>query len=364
MSQVLVVDQEPPQACRDGGAARMVALLRLLRNDGHSVTFASRRPRASSQAGPEEQLASLGVTTVRCPIDDWLVTHTPDIVIASRLPVADEVLPIVKTFSPTSRFVYDATHVEYLAKYRLAKLTGNRPLLAAAVQDKSAERKVVAAADAVVAVSEEDAGELRGLDAEANIHIVPAVHAHGDSADLAAGPRTGIVFLGYLGMPENEIAVRRLVDRVWPLIESIAGPTRLTVIGAAAPAWLLAAAADRPRLALTGQLADIDQTLREAAVMVVPLTGGAGVKTKVLHAFARRLPVVATADGLRGIPAVHGVHALYAQSDSDMAGCVAQLLESPTLGTELADRAAELLRARFNDDVNRAALCAALECHG
>ncbi|WP_233211430.1 glycosyltransferase family 4 protein [Mycobacterium sp. shizuoka-1] len=357
---MLVVDEEPPRVGHDGGAARMLELLRLLRADGHRVAFASRRPSAADQPA---QLANLGVVPVQRHTADWLAAHTPDAVIASRLRVAGEVLPAVRTHSPASRFVYDATHVEHLAKYRLAKLTGNRPLLAAAVADKAAEREVVAGADAVVAVSEEDAGELRRLHAEADVHIVPAVHAHADSTDLAAGARKGIVFLGYLGMAENELAVRRLVDQVWPQIETIAGPTPLTVIGAAPPAWLLAAANDRPGLSVTGRLADVDAALRQAAVMVVPLTGGAGVKTKVLHAFARFLPVVATADGLRGVPAASGIHALRADGDADLAECAARVLRDPELGAELARRAAALLRERFNDDVNRAALCAALRCH-
>jgi len=45
----------------------------------------------------------------------------------------------------------------------------------------------------------------------------------------------GIAFLGFLGVPENELAVRRLVERVWPAIESEMGPTPLTVIGRGHP---------------------------------------------------------------------------------------------------------------------------------
>ena len=363
MSCVLVADEEAPQAGHHGGAARMLELLRLLRADGHRVAFASRRPWTADHPGSAAHLTTLGVTPVHCHTADWLAEHKPDAVLASRLHVAGEVLPIARKHSPTSRFIYDAVHVEYLAKYRMAKITGNRPLLAAAVADKAAEREVVAGADAVVATSEEDAVELRRLHADADVHIVPAVHAHPDSSDLTAGARTGIVFLGYLGMAENELAVRRLVDHVWPQIQSAAGPTPLTVIGAAPPAWLLTAVKDRPGLTVPGRLADVDSALRGAAVMVVPLAGGAGVKTKVLHAFARFLPVVATADGLRGVPAASGIHALQADSDSDLAECAVRVLRDPKLGTDLAHRAAALLRDRFNDDVNRVALCAALRCH-
>jgi glycosyltransferase involved in cell wall biosynthesis len=138
------------------------------------------------------------------------------------------------------------------------------------------------------------------------------------------------------------------------------GPISLTVIGADSPDWLITAATEQPRLTVTGLVDDVDAALRSAAAMVVPLSGGAGVKTKVLHAFARHLPVVATSDGLRGVPAVDGVHVLRGERDAELAAATIAILRNPDLGRDLALRAATLLRERFNDDVCRAALRAAL----
>jgi len=364
LSRVLVVDREPPQATRDGGAARMVAVLRLLCEDGHDVTFTSLRPWACASDRTAQRLVRLGVRIAGIGVAELLDADPPRVLIASRLAVAEAVGPLARQRSPAIRFVYDATHVEHLANYRWAKVTGNRPLLAAALRNRTAERDVVAGADAVIAASDEDACELRRLDPAVGVHVVTAVHADGDRTDLAPATRTGIVFLGYLGMPENEMAVRRLVDRVWPLVEAEFGPTPLTVIGAAPPRWLLAAAAHRPTLTVAGHLHDVDGPLRRAAVLVVPLSGGAGVKTKVLHAFSRHLPVVATTDGLRGTGAVDGVHALRAETDEELAAATVALLRDPATASGLAHSAAALLREKFSDAVNRAALCAAVGCHG
>ena len=246
------------------------------------------------------------------------------------------------------------------ARYRLAKLTGNQPLLVAALRDRSAERDVVAAADVIIATSDEDADELRQLVAGADVHIVPAVDARSDRDVLVTATRTGIVFLGYLGIVENEIAVRRLIEKVWPLVEAEFGPISLTVVGAAPPEWLLAFAEAHPRLVVTGHLTEIDEVLRRAAVTMIPLSGGAGVKTKVLQAFANGLPVVATTAGIRGVPAVHGVHALLAESDGELAAAAIRILRNPGLGRALTERAATLIHEQFSDDVYRAALQKAL----
>jgi glycosyltransferase involved in cell wall biosynthesis len=360
VTRTLVADQEPPQASRDGGAARMVTLLRLLKEVGHSVAFASLRPWPVDLINTEERLAQLGVEIAARDgaIGSWLRAHGRelDLVVASRLPVAEVMLPLVRRHCPNARFVYDATHVEHLARYRLAKLTGSQQLLATALRDRSAEREVVVAADAIIATSDEDADELRQLATGADIHVVPAVDARGDRDDVATSTRAGIVFLGFLGVVENEIAVQRLIERVWPLVEAELGPTSLTVVGAAPPEWLLTRSETHPRLIVTGHVPVIDEVLRQAAVTVIPLSGGAGVKTKVLQAFAKRLPVVATAAGMRGVPAVDGVHALFAESDDELASAAVRILRDPDLGRSLASRASTLLRERFTDDVYRVVL--------
>jgi glycosyltransferase involved in cell wall biosynthesis len=365
MSNLLVVDYEPPQASRDGGAARMVTLLQLLRDEGHRVTFASLRPWPVDLVATARRLEDLGVGIAARDgrVEEWMSRHGPhfDVVIASRLEVAQAMLPLARRHCPGCRFVYDATHVEHLNKFRLAKHTGSRAVLSAALQDRSAESEVVAEADAVFVTSEEDADALRALAAETEIHVITAVDAASDDTDLAPGPRSGIVFLGYLGYRDNEFAVRRLVDRVWPLVQAELGPTTLTVVGAAPPDWLVAAADERPGLKVAGHLPDVRPVLRSAAVMVVPLIGGSGVKTKVLQSFARMVPVVATADGLRGIPAVHGVHVLRGESDAELAAAVVEILRNPARGREIATQAETLLRTQFNIEVSRKSLRKAMD---
>ncbi|MBJ7470529.1 MAG: glycosyltransferase [Solirubrobacteraceae bacterium] len=368
MSRVLVVDEAPPQPGRDGGSARMVALLELLIGDGHRVCFASIRPWSDDLLLPRRRVEELGVEVVASDGDvaGYLATAgtNVDVVILSRLPVASALLGAARAHAPRAQVVYDAVHAEHLARYRLAKLAGNAPLLAAALTDRAAEAAVVAAVDGLLATSEEDATALQALGPQARVAVVPAVHASGD-ASPPSGRRHGLVFLGFLEMPENAIAARRLVDEIWPRIERLAGPTPLTILGACPPAWLSARAACTPRLSAPGHLPDVDAPLRHAAALVVPLRGGAGVKSKVLHAFGRWLPVVASTDGLRGTQARDGVHALVGESDDELAEASARVLGDPSLGKMLAGNAAELLRTHFGVEANRAALRTVLEgVHG
>lgn len=360
MSRVLVVDQEPPQASRDGGAARMVTVLQLLREEGHAVTFASLRPWPPDFAIAERRLVRLGVAVAARDgaVANWLFHNGADldIVVASRLPVAKALLPLTRRYCRNARFFYDATHVEHLARYRLAKVTGSRPLLVTALRERAAERDVLAAADGAFATTEEDVDELQALVPGARVYRLPAVEVSGVWSGEAGRRRSGIVFLGFLGTPENAIAARRLVDGIWPLVEAEIGPTPLTIIGAAPPDWLANAPRNRPGLVVTGHLTELDHALRAAAVFTVPLIGGSGIKTKVLQAFTHHVPVVATADGLRGIPAIDEVHVLRAESDAELAEATVRILRDPDLGRRLARRAADEMQKTFNSDLDRATL--------
>lgn len=338
----------------------MVTLLRLLREEGHHVAFASLRPWPTDLSPTVQRLDRLGVSVVARDgaVESWLTHHGGNLntVVASRLSVAEVLLPVARRHCRSARFFYDATHVEHLSKYRLAKLTANRLLLVQALRDRTVERDVVAAADGTFTTTEEDADELRALVAGAQIYRIPAVEVCGVRPDGARGPRAGLVFLGYLGVLENELAVRRLTERVWPLVEADLGTTSLTVIGAAPPDWLVDAAENRPGLVVTGHLAEVEHALQAAAVFVIPLSGGAGLKTKVLQAFANHVPVVGTADGLRGLPAIDEVHVLRGETDAELACAAVRVLRDPALGHALATRAATAMRETFDIDQDRAML--------
>jgi glycosyltransferase involved in cell wall biosynthesis len=51
---------------------------------------------------------------------------------------------------------------------------------------------------------------------------------------------------------------------------------------------------------------------------------------------AMRVPIVSTSIGIEGIDCIHGKHVLVAEDATDFASKLLELLDNPTLGTQLA----------------------------
>jgi glycosyltransferase involved in cell wall biosynthesis len=158
-----------------------------------------------------------------------------------------------------------------------------------------------------------------------------------------------VTFQGTLRYPPNADAARFLVHDVVPLLRRLVPDVRVRLVGTTAPA--LVALDDPPAVTLVGQVPDMADELAGADLVVVPLRFGSGTRLKVLEAFAQKLPVVSTTLGAEGLGAEDGVHLLVADSAAELAGACARLLEDEGLRERLVERAHELFREHFADEV-------------
>ncbi|MGA2837456.1 MAG: glycosyltransferase family 4 protein [Acidimicrobiales bacterium] len=166
---------------------------------------------------------------------------------------------------------------------------------------------------------------------------------------VAVGEPPTVVFQGTLRYPPNAEGARFLVDEVAPRLRRLVPDVRIRLVGTTAPALL--ALDDPPAVTLVGQVADIADELARADLVVVPLRFGSGTRLKVLEAFAQRVPVVSTTLGAEGLGAEDGVHLLLADTAADIAAACDRLLRDEALRAELVERAHELFRRSFTDDV-------------
>ncbi len=86
---------------------------------------------------------------------------------------------------------------------------------------------------------------------------------------------------------------------------------------------------------------------QEAAVFVVPLFVGGGIRIKILNALATENAIVSTPVGCEGIPVIDGEHLLTAKSAERFADCVCRLLEDKALRHRLGSQGRALTVERF-----------------
>jgi glycosyltransferase involved in cell wall biosynthesis len=199
------------------------------------------------------------------------------------------------------------------------------------------ERKAMAAVDAAVCCSEDDAALLRRL----NPGIAAAVVPNGVDSDYfrpqpeSEGPPT-LAYLGTMDYPPNVDAVSYFLHAIHPRLVREAPDVRVRIVGRNPGREALAWRAT-PGVTVTGAVPDVRPHLVEATAVVVPLRVGGGTRIKILEALAAGRAVVSTSVGAEGLGLRHGEHLLLADEPDAFARQTAALLRDRGLRRRLAE---------------------------
>ena len=166
-----------------------------------------------------------------------------------------------------------------------------------------------------------------------------------------------IVTLGTLHYPPNADGIRWFINEVFPLVLAEEPGAHLTVIGKNPPAdFLKNAQHDPEHVRVTGYVPDLDPVLGEAAIMVVPVRAGGGMRVRILEAFARGIPLVTTTVGLEGINAWDGIEVIVRDDAASFAQAVVALLRDPEAQEKLALAGRRLAEERYDWQIALSAL--------
>ena len=182
------------------------------------------------------------------------------------------------------------------------------------------------------------------------IRVVPiAVDTYKLQPVVRQPDSTNIMTLGSLHYPPNADGIRWFVREVFPLIQQQAPEATLTIIGKNPPADFLQLAAQQPHVVkVTGYVPDLTPYMAAAALLVVPVRAGSGMRVRLLEAFARGMPAVTTTIGLEGIEATHGREVLVADEPIDFAQTTLALLRDPEQQQFLAENGRQLAETKYD----------------
>lgn len=299
--RVLVIDDRVPLPWLGQGYPRAAALVQALAGAGHAVShyplrFPHESPADIARALPEtvEVLTDRGMTGLA----DFLRARRGlyDAVIVSRphnMALLRETLQAQPGVLDGARLVYDAEAMFSLRDMARAALDGQPWTPEQQQQHVADELALARGADAVMAVSELEAGHYRqaGFDRVQVLgHELPVVR---DTPAFAT--RCGLLFVGALTADDtpNSDSLRWFVGQVWPQLRAALGPeARFDVVGACDAPSVQALAGNG--VVLHGRVDDLAPFIDAARVFVVPTRYAAGIPHKAHEAAARGLPLVAT----------------------------------------------------------------------
>ena len=189
------------------------------------------------------------------------------------------------------------------------------------------ERRIARRVAAVLTVGERDARVLRALSGTNTIHVVPngaPLHPLRSETDL--DPTPTIIFTGVMEYGPNIDAALFFAQEVFPLIRK-ESPSAVFVIAGRRPTPDILALRHLPGIEVCADVPDMFTLLKKAWIAVAPMRQGAGIKNKVLEAWAVGLPVVMTPVGSNGLNVPPGGEALVGESAEELAKISLSLLK-------------------------------------
>lgn len=161
---------------------------------------------------------------------------------------------------------------------------------------------------------------------------------------------TRLLSVATMHYPPNADALRWFRDAIWPIVTRENSDARVDVVGPRPPDDLVGWGRADARVSVPGHVSpeELDRLYRDAAVLIVPLRSGSGVRVKILEAMAMGVPVVSTSIGAHGLEVVPGEHLLIADDPAEFAAATLSLLASPARRAALAAAARQLALARYD----------------
>ncbi len=151
-----------------------------------------------------------------------------------------------------------------------------------------------------------------------------------------------IALTGSFSAFQNFSGARWFLQECWPEIHAQVPYAQLQIIGSQArrlehSLLFTTGAGPLENVTFFEDVPEIAPFLNRAAIAVVPIFYGSGTRFKVLEALACHTPVVSTTKGAEGLNLKHSEEILIADTPSDFARCVIQLLQSNRLRNSLAE---------------------------
>jgi glycosyltransferase involved in cell wall biosynthesis len=255
---------------------------------------------------------------------------------------------------PAAKVHYKENY-EGLLLERCARLHPN-PVMRIALRSQSRrtqrfEIEVARRFDRVYTITREDRQRLLEAAQDLSVEYQPASI---DTETYRPGTRApepgGMVFVGTLDYYPNVDGLLWFAREVLPELRRRRPDARLVVVGHHTDSRLEALRRD-PAIQFTGWVESVIPLVRRAAVYVVPLRIGGGVRLKILEAMALGKAIVTTPVGCEGIECTPGEDLRVAGSADEFAAEVAALLEHPERRASLERSSRKRVEGRYSTGV-------------
>lgn len=244
--------------------------------------------------------------------------------------------PLCKRLWPTARHILDEHNCEALLMRRNAKTISN-PLKKAFMIFESKkimrfEKASLLLSDDNVVLSKEDYIALKEIvGGDFNCKIVPiSIIDKGPKKNKNHGDVLNILFVGTLTWAPNNQGLLWFLNNVIPIIESDKIEYHLYIVGKSPSREVIEKSKGNANITFTGYVDSVDVYYDLCDCSVIPLFIGSGQRVKLIEAFSKGMPAIATSIGAEGLKYENGRSIIIADSKEEFAKAIKLLTKKET----------------------------------
>jgi GT2 family glycosyltransferase/glycosyltransferase involved in cell wall biosynthesis len=303
--RVLLIDDRIPVPALGAGFPRMYDFVtELARTGRYHVAIMP----TDTTEGDWARFSHEGIEIVRETVGEHLSRPgvSYDVVVISRPNNYEDCAEVVRSSLPNVPVVYDTEALFHRRMKKqlefLADPLDRARSAVAADEMKSLEMRILAGADLVVCLSDDEADVARLVKTDSNVMTKIPFLGGIARTDRSFDERDDIVLVASwvsgTGSP-NVDGLAWFLTEVFPRVQAAVPWAQLRITGEAPPDSLTRLAGFG--IAFEGHVPDLTSFYQDARCVIVPLRFGSGVKIKTIEALQFGVPVVATSVGAEGI---------------------------------------------------------------
>jgi glycosyltransferase involved in cell wall biosynthesis len=195
-------------------------------------------------------------------------------------------------------------------------------------------------------ITREDERRIRAMSNRVRTTVIPAGVDIPAITDQVSEEPKSILFLASLDWLPNVDGFFWFYENVLPIVLRETPEILLSIVGKGHSPRLRKL--KHPNIQFIGFVEDVAPCIQAAAVCIVPLLAGGGMRIKILEMFAHGKCVVSTAVGCEGLEVENGRELFVADEAAEFARCLLTALRQPHRRAELGNNARKLVETKYD----------------
>lgn len=356
-TRVLIIGKVWPEPDSSAAGRRMLELIRVFREEGCGIAFAS----AASDSEYSADLSSLQVEIIpirlnHASFDDLISKMQPDIVLFDRFMTEEQFGWRVAEKCPDAIRILDTEDLHFLRKARQDAWKHSAQTEPDHLYNEVAKREVasILRCDLSLIISSYEMDLLRhtfGLHQDLLLYL-PFLLEELSKEDIKQwepyDKREHFISIGNFLHEPNWNAVRYLKEDIWPLIYSELPEVELHIYGAYPSKKVEQLHDPKTGFLIKGRADDARKVVGQSRILLAPLRFGAGLKGKLVEAMQSGTPSITTEIGAEGMQDGLPWPGYISNEPEEFARHAVALYQSKKMWEECQLRGAEIINQLFN----------------